>query len=112
MHNPIACALLLRQMPAHSIAEALQACLVELCTLSARNVFMMTQPINMQVHNHQSRALFSGGDDDVSPLLTFFGRGDDAICPLHDICIVSGSYPYIQFSSPMIIDDKKIELFF
>jgi hypothetical protein len=68
---------LLRAMSAHSVAEVLQDCSVELLIyrLSSRNVLMMNEPVNVE----ERRA--------------FFGRGDDAVFHWDDICFVSRSYP-------------------
>ncbi|BFZ13742.1 hypothetical protein BsWGS_16781 [Bradybaena similaris] len=97
------CAPLLRSMYVHRVAEALQY-YVEFCTdtLSSRDVFMTNQSImskntiNMVLMDLSCRA--------------FFGRG--GVCYWDHICFVSGSYPYIQRSSPVIICDLKFATFF
>jgi len=50
MQDPVARAPLLRAMSAHSVAEALQDCFVEILIyhLSCRDELMMNQPINVE----------------------------------------------------------------
>ena len=53
VQDPIAGMPLLKAMSAHSIAEALQDCFVELLIyrLSSRDVLMMNHPIDVEEHN-------------------------------------------------------------
>jgi len=53
VQDPVAGAPLLRAMSAHSVAEALQDCFVELLIyrLSCRDELMMNQPVNVEERN-------------------------------------------------------------
>ena len=53
VHDPVAGAPILRATSAHSVAEAMQECLVEFLTyrLSCRDELMMNQPVNVEERN-------------------------------------------------------------